>query len=247
MPYRAPVSEFLFCLEHVVGFDRVAATERFAEATPETVAAMLTEAGRICEEVLAPLNRAGDLHPARLENGVVRTSPGFGDGWRAIAEAGFVALAADAEHGGLGMPMAVTSSVNEMIAGRVPRAATRAPDEPGPDRGAGPPRERRPQGDLPAEARVGRMERDHEPDRVAGGVRRGPRSAAGRSRREMAPMPSRARRSTSRGATTISRKIPSTSCLRACPTRPRAPRGSAFSSCPSACPMPTATPVSPTR
>jgi acyl-CoA dehydrogenase len=117
MPYRAPVSEFLFCLEHVVGFDRVTATERFAEATPDTVAAMLTEAGRICEEVLAPLNRAGDLHPARLENGIVRTSPGFGDGWRAVAEAGFVALAADPEHGGLGMPMAVTSSVNEMIAG----------------------------------------------------------------------------------------------------------------------------------
>jgi acyl-CoA dehydrogenase len=93
MPYRAPVSEFLFCLEHVVGFDRVTATERFAEATPDTVAAMLTEAGRICEEVLAPLNRAGDLHPARLENGIVRTSPGFGDGWRAVAEAGFVALA----------------------------------------------------------------------------------------------------------------------------------------------------------
>jgi acyl-CoA dehydrogenase len=78
---------------------------------------MLTEAGRICEEVLAPLNRAGDLHPARLENGVVRTSPGFGDGWRAVAEAGFVALAADPDYGGLGMPMAVTSSVNEMIAG----------------------------------------------------------------------------------------------------------------------------------
>jgi acyl-CoA dehydrogenase len=47
----------------------------------------------------------------------VRTSPGFGDGWRAVAEAGFVAMAADPEHGGLGMPMAVTSSVNEMIAG----------------------------------------------------------------------------------------------------------------------------------
>jgi acyl-CoA dehydrogenase len=117
MPYRAPVSEFLFCLEHVVGFDRVAATERFAEATPDTVAAMLTEAGRICEEVLAPLNRVGDLHPARLENGIVRTSPGFGDGWRAVAEAGFIAMPADPEHGGLGMPMAVTSSVNEMIAG----------------------------------------------------------------------------------------------------------------------------------
>jgi hypothetical protein len=116
MPYRAPVSEIAFCLDKVVGFGRVPATERFAEATPETVTAMLTEAGRICEEVLAPLNRVGDAHPARLENGVVRTPPGYGDGWRAIAEAGFVGLSADPDYGGLGLPMAVTSSVNEMMA-----------------------------------------------------------------------------------------------------------------------------------
>jgi alkylation response protein AidB-like acyl-CoA dehydrogenase len=117
MPYRAPVPDFLFCLDHVVGFDRVTATERFAEATPETVAALLTEAGRICEEVLAPLNRAGDLHPARLENGVVRTSPGFAEGWRTLAEAGFLGLSADPQHGGLGLPLTVTSAVNEMMAG----------------------------------------------------------------------------------------------------------------------------------
>jgi alkylation response protein AidB-like acyl-CoA dehydrogenase len=116
MPYRAPVSEMLFCLRHVVGFERVAATPRFAEATPETVAALLTEAGRICEEALAPLNRAGDLNPARLENGVVRTPPGFAEGWRAIAEAGFVGLSADPDYGGLGLPIAVTSCVNEMMA-----------------------------------------------------------------------------------------------------------------------------------
>ncbi|MFW5641423.1 MAG: acyl-CoA dehydrogenase [Roseicyclus sp.] len=116
MPYRAPVPEMLFCLRHVVGFDRVAATERFAEATPETVAALLTEAGRICEEVLAPLNRAGDLNPSRLENGVVRTPPGYAEGWRAIAEAGFVGLSADPGYGGLGLPVTVTSAINEMMA-----------------------------------------------------------------------------------------------------------------------------------
>ena len=56
MPYRAPVSEIRFVLDHVVGFDRVAATDRFAEATPETVEAILIEAGKMSEEVLAPLN-----------------------------------------------------------------------------------------------------------------------------------------------------------------------------------------------
>jgi acyl-CoA dehydrogenase len=97
MAYRAPVADFRFLLDHVVGFDAVAATERFAEATPETVEAILTEAARMAEEVLAPLQRAGDLHPARLENGVVRTPPGFAEGYRAIAEGGWIGIAANPE------------------------------------------------------------------------------------------------------------------------------------------------------
>ena len=77
MTYRAPVAEMRFLLEQCSAAGRLAATERFAEATPETVEAILTEAARLCEDVLAPLRRAGDLTPARLENGVVRTSPGL--------------------------------------------------------------------------------------------------------------------------------------------------------------------------
>src|SRR6056297_1390319 len=115
MPYRAPIADFDFLLGHVVGFDRVARQDRFSEATPDTVHALLTEAGRICQDVLAPLNRAGDLHPAVLENGVVRTSPGFAGGYKAIAEAGFVAISADPEYGGLGLPQTVTTCVNDMI------------------------------------------------------------------------------------------------------------------------------------
>jgi alkylation response protein AidB-like acyl-CoA dehydrogenase len=115
MPYRAPVSEIRFVLDHVVGFDRVAATERFAEATPDTVEAVLTEAGRLCEEVLAPLSRQGDLHPARLENGVVRTSPGFAEGFAAIAEGGWLGISADPAHGGMGLPITLTMAVNEML------------------------------------------------------------------------------------------------------------------------------------
>lgn len=117
MPYRAPVDEFQFLFDHVVGLDRVAATDRFAEATPDMATAILTEAGRMCEDVLAPLQRAGDLHPARLENGVVRTPPGFADGYRAIADGGWVSIAASPEHGGMGLPMAITTAVNEMMSG----------------------------------------------------------------------------------------------------------------------------------
>ena len=115
MPYRSPVADFRFILDHVVPLAPVAGTSRFAEATPETVEAILTEAARMCDEVLAPLNRAGDLTPARLENGVVRSSPGFAEGFGAIAEGGWVALAADPEYGGMGLPQTLNIVLNDMM------------------------------------------------------------------------------------------------------------------------------------
>ena len=115
MTYRAPLSDYRFLLDRVLGFADVAATARFADATPDMVDAILTSAARLCEDTLAPLNRAGDRHPARLENGVVRTSPGFADGYRAIAGGGWVGMAADPAQGGMGLPMALTTCVNDMM------------------------------------------------------------------------------------------------------------------------------------
>jgi alkylation response protein AidB-like acyl-CoA dehydrogenase len=117
MAYRAPVEEFRFLLAHVAGFGAVQSTERFAEATPDLTDAILTEAGRLCSEVLAPLQRAGDLHPARLENGVVRTSPGFAEGYAAIREGGWVGMAAPVAAGGMGLPQVLATCVNEMMSG----------------------------------------------------------------------------------------------------------------------------------
>ena len=47
MPYRAPVEEYRFLLHKVVGLDQVTATERFADATEDVTAAILTEAGKM--------------------------------------------------------------------------------------------------------------------------------------------------------------------------------------------------------
>ena len=116
MPYRAPVSDYRFLMENVVGFAQVTATDRFAEATPDMADAILTEAAKMCEEVLYPLNRSGDLHPAHLDNGVVRTAPGFAGGYKAIAEGGWIGMSASPEVGGMGLPMTLTTTVNEMMA-----------------------------------------------------------------------------------------------------------------------------------
>jgi len=117
MAYRSPVADIRFILDKVVPLAPVAATERFAEATPETVEAVLTEAGKLCDEVMAPLLRNGDLHPARLENGVVRTSPGFREAYQQIAEGGWVAVAAPQEFGGMGLPQTICVAVNDMMSG----------------------------------------------------------------------------------------------------------------------------------
>ncbi|SDE43509.1 hypothetical protein SAMN04488105_103393 [Salipiger thiooxidans] len=92
-------------------------TQRFSEATTDTVTAVLTEAGKMCDEVMAPLQRNGDLHPARLENGVVRSSPGFAEGYKAISDGGWVAITADPEYGGMGLPVVISTAVNEMMSG----------------------------------------------------------------------------------------------------------------------------------
>jgi acyl-CoA dehydrogenase len=117
MPYRAPVKDIRFILENVVGFADVMGTPRFSGTTPDLAEAILTEAGRISTDVLAPLNRAGDLSPARLENGALVSSPGFAEGYKAIAEGGWVGMAASPDHGGMGLPISLALSVDEMMSG----------------------------------------------------------------------------------------------------------------------------------
>lgn len=115
MPFRAPVSEFQFLFDHVVDFAQVTATERFEDADRDVTEAILTEAAKMTEEVMAPLQRAGDLEGAVLENGVVRTSPGYGDAYKKIAEGGWISTSASPEYGGMGLPHVITTAVNEMM------------------------------------------------------------------------------------------------------------------------------------
>ena len=113
MTYRAPVRDLAFSLRHAADFGRLA--DAFPEADADTVAAVLEAAGAFAADVLAPLNRGGDLVGAKLENGVVRSAPGFADAYKQFAEGGWTSLAAPVEHGGQGLPKTLEVAVLEMV------------------------------------------------------------------------------------------------------------------------------------
>ncbi|MEM1237770.1 MAG: acyl-CoA dehydrogenase [Pseudomonadota bacterium] len=117
MAYRSPVSEYQFIFDRIVPMEPLRGTERFAEAQEDVMSAVLTEAGKMCDDFIAPLQRPSDLNPAKLENGVVRTPPGFAEGYDAIKDGGWVGIAADPEYGGMGLPFTAAAALNDMMSG----------------------------------------------------------------------------------------------------------------------------------
>jgi len=105
--YRAPVSEMVFTLAHVSGIPGDAVSVEDAEA-------ILTEAGRLANGVIAPLNRSGDRHGSTLADAAVTTPPGWREAYRAFTEGGWNGLAADPDFGGQGLPHTLSAAATEM-------------------------------------------------------------------------------------------------------------------------------------
>lgn len=116
MSYVPPIQAQRYLLDTIADMDGLGRLPAFSAATPDMVDAILTEAGRISSEILAPLNRRGDMEGARLENGVVRLPSEFGEAWRALADGGWIGLAADPRHGGQGLPFSLACAVVEQMA-----------------------------------------------------------------------------------------------------------------------------------
>src|SRR6516165_9143449 len=114
MAYSAPLADMRFILKEVAGFDELARLPGYEAASSDLVEAILDEAARLAGNVLAPLNQPGDQTGSVLENGVVRTPPGFREAYARYVEGGWNGLSFDPEYGGQGMPLALAIPVAEM-------------------------------------------------------------------------------------------------------------------------------------
>lgn len=114
MSYKAPLKDIDWALKHVVGLSRVSSLPHFAEATDDLVDAVLEEAGKFAEGVLAPLNHSGDLQGCSWADHEVTTPDGWVEAYQQFVEAGWMQLSATTEYGGQGLPYTVGACVNEM-------------------------------------------------------------------------------------------------------------------------------------
>ena len=112
--YTAPLRDMRFVLKELVGLEQVASLPGCEEVNVELVDQILDESARFCREVIAPLNKTGDVEGSRWEGGKVFTPKGFKDAYRQFTEGGWSALQAPAEHGGQGLPKLVATLVMEM-------------------------------------------------------------------------------------------------------------------------------------
>jgi alkylation response protein AidB-like acyl-CoA dehydrogenase len=113
--YVPPLRDLRFALNNIADVGALAHLDAFQAATPDTLDAVLAEAGKLAAGVVGPLNAVGDREGSRLENGVVRTPTGFKDAYRTFVDGGWMGLSVPEADGGQGLPFTLGLAVMEMI------------------------------------------------------------------------------------------------------------------------------------
>ena len=113
--YTAPVKDMMFLFEKLRDNKNYNELEKYNEVSSDLVKDILEEAAKINQNLILPLAKSGDENPAVLENGVVRTPPGYKEAYQKYIEDGWTSLSCDPKYGGQGMPKTVSAFFDEML------------------------------------------------------------------------------------------------------------------------------------
>jgi alkylation response protein AidB-like acyl-CoA dehydrogenase len=117
MAYKAPVRDLTFILNEVLEIDRYSNSPGFQDVSSDLVAQILEEGAKFSEEVIAPLNRPGDLQGCTWADGKVTAPDGYREAYQAMVAAGWNGLGSHPEHGGQGMPAVVGMAFGQFTSG----------------------------------------------------------------------------------------------------------------------------------
>ena len=114
--YKAPLRDLRFVRDELLGYaEHYQSLPGCQDASPDVVDAILEQTAQFCEEVLAPLNRVGDLEGCTWSAEGVKTPSGFKEAYRQYVELGMPSLAHEPEHGGQGLPESLGLVVSELV------------------------------------------------------------------------------------------------------------------------------------
>ena len=113
--YTAPVNDMMFLFDKLRNNKNYNEIEKYKEINSDLVKDILDEASKINQNIILPLAKSGDENPTVLENGVVRTPPGYKEAYTKYIEDGWTSLSCDPKYGGQGMPKTVSAFFDEML------------------------------------------------------------------------------------------------------------------------------------
>ena len=113
--YNAPVEDMMFLFDKLRNNKDYNDLQKYKEVNSELVKDILEEAAKINQNLILPLAKSGDENPTVLENGVVRTPPGYKEAYTKYIEDGWTSLSCDPKYGGQGMPKTVSAFFDEML------------------------------------------------------------------------------------------------------------------------------------
>jgi alkylation response protein AidB-like acyl-CoA dehydrogenase len=113
--YKVPQQELQFILEHLINYSELCKMPGYEEASEDMLAAILPEAAKFFEQIVAPTNWPSNTQPAYLQNNQVITSPALDGVYQQMVEAGWCSLSGATEFGGAGFPVVIDAVVQEML------------------------------------------------------------------------------------------------------------------------------------
>lgn len=113
--YKAPQRDIKFVMQELLNCEQHYKNLGYEDASLDMVDAILLEAGKFSEQVVAPLNQSGDAEGCHWNEGVVTTPKGFKDAYQQFVEGGWPTLAQPIEFGGQGLPHSLNSALTEMF------------------------------------------------------------------------------------------------------------------------------------
>ena len=113
--YKAPIRDIKFVMQELLDCDTHYQKLGYEDASIDMIDAIMSEAAKFSEQIVAPINQIGDEQGCTWTDGVVTTPDGFKEAYKQYVDGGWPTLAQSEEFGGQGLPHSLNGAITELF------------------------------------------------------------------------------------------------------------------------------------